>query len=394
MHGAEEAAARIGVIRQDYLRNQVMVCRPPPWDPHTVIPRPWEDQDDYEVMLWLQNNGIMLGLRVIHEIIERIARRDPYHPVLDYFRFLGWGSPTTFVWDGEPRVGGGDNASWLTTYCGVADNPDVRTVGAGWLLIAVARIFDPGCPAPVLVLGGKTDLDKSAVFKILGGGFYSNDISALNIRGAQQQLRGVWIAELVELDSVRRPSNWAALLSFVSRGADPLRIGSRPLQEHKRQCVFGATTKREALPPDLTGESGCFLVRCGNVDTAALTRDRHQIWAETLMRYHRGERGEIARILAAPRQGCSSKKRPEAVLVRLYLEERCEFAPGYLIEKEALYQDHIAWREVYGLMPIPRMWFERRLKRIFPRLEHYQPGRVPLTGRLHQFYRGLQLRRG
>ena len=298
------------------------------------------------------------------------------------------------IWDGKSRIGDADNVSWLTTYCGVADSPDVRTVGASWLLSTVARVFDPGCRAPVLVLGDKTDFDKSAVFKILGGEFYSNDVSALNLRGAHEELRGVWIAELVGLDAVRRPSDWAALLSFVSRGADPQRIGSRPLHEQKRQCVFGATTEREILPLEFTGESGCFLVRCGNVDAAALARDRHQIWAETLMRYDRGERSEIACIRAAPRQGCNTKKHSEAGLVRLYLEERCEIAPGYLIEKEALYLDHIAWREAYGLMPIPRMWFERRLKRIFPRLEHYQPGRVPLAGRPHQFYRGLQLRRG
>ena len=142
--------------------------------------RPWEDIDDTRAMLWLQDHGILVGSTVVHEIVNAIAKAHAYHSVIDYFRDLGWTStsPTTSIWDGTSRVGGANDVSWLTRYLGVPDSPYVRAVDACWAISGVDRIFNPGCKAPVLVLGDKTGIDKSAVFKILGGPFYSNNIAA------------------------------------------------------------------------------------------------------------------------------------------------------------------------------------------------------------------------
>jgi putative DNA primase/helicase len=73
-----------GAIRFDRFRNQTMVCAPLPWDPHTQIPRPWENKDDYEACLWLQHEGIMLNDDKVNTMVEGIAQRYPYHPVMDY----------------------------------------------------------------------------------------------------------------------------------------------------------------------------------------------------------------------------------------------------------------------------------------------------------------------
>jgi hypothetical protein len=51
-------------IRYDAFRNQAMVCAPVPWDLNGVIPRPWRDQDDREVAVWLQDNMVTVSLAI------------------------------------------------------------------------------------------------------------------------------------------------------------------------------------------------------------------------------------------------------------------------------------------------------------------------------------------
>ena len=104
--------------------------------------------------------------------------------------------------------------------------PYVRAVGASWPIIAVVRIFTPGCRAPVLVLGGGTDVNKSAVFKILGGPAYSS-LSALGLRAQTERLRGAWIVEISDVDRLRRPADWRTLFDFALRGVDHFRHRQR-----------------------------------------------------------------------------------------------------------------------------------------------------------------------
>jgi len=391
----ENDPAFAGAIRLDEFRGQTMVAAPLPWDPNWWGPRPWEDIDDTRAMLWLQDHEILVGSTVVHEIVNAIAKAHAYHSVIDYFGDLGWTStsPTTSIWDGTSRVGGGNDVSWLTRYLGVPDSPYVRAVGACWAISGVDRIFNPGCKAPVLVLGDKTGIDKSAVFKILGGPFYSNNIVARSARAAKEQIIGVWIMELDDLDALRRPSDWISVLSFVSRSADQFHYnGRRRGQEHKRQCIFAATTERDTWPPELAGVSGWCFVRCGgNIDLDALARDRDQFWAEALARYGAGERGEIDLIKAAPRQGHVSEINDPAAVIKLYLNARCDFGPTCRVEKELLYRDHCFWREAYGLVPITKPVFGKKLKSAFPKLGSYRADKGTFEQQRLQFYRGLRL---
>jgi putative DNA primase/helicase len=274
-------------IRLDKFRNQTMVCAPLPWDPNTLIPRPWTGNDDFRATLWLQEQGIMLTTRPVNEIVEAIAARYGYHPVMDYFDSLGGLSRQTSIWDRKPRAD-----TWLSYYLGVPDTRYVRAVGLRWLVSGVARIFEPGVKADcVLVLEGRTGIGKSTTFKILGGPFYSNDIKALSHKDAQEQIIGVWIMELDELDAVRRASDWTSVVSFVSRGTDRFRFSyGRRVLPYPRQCIFGGTTERDTWQPELVGIRRWWPVKCSAIDLDALARDRDQLWAEALLLYAGGQK--------------------------------------------------------------------------------------------------------
>jgi Virulence-associated protein E len=164
-----------GKIRRDGFRDEVMVWGPLPWSPHYSGPRPWQASDLTQATWWLQTQGIMVRSKVVHEVVEEISREKAYHPVIDYFRDLGWAS--TSIWDQRPRLGGTHNVGWLTTYCGAEDSPYIRAVGAAWAILAIARVFEPGSKASGLLALRGGDVAKKEVFPILGEEFYSNDIT-------------------------------------------------------------------------------------------------------------------------------------------------------------------------------------------------------------------------
>jgi hypothetical protein len=376
-------------IGYDVFRGETMVTAPLPWAPQWQEPRPWEYADDTRTMLWLQERGLGASSAVVSDVVDVIAGANAYHPLLNYFSYLGWtlSQPMQSIWDGRPRVGGGGAPSWLTTYCGVADSPYVRAVGAGWPILGVARVFDPGCRASVLVLAGAGGAAKTAVFRILGGPFYGT-IPARSTTDCLEQLRASWVIELADLDVLRRP-DWRSLFGFVSRSFDRFRHRRRRGRDRQRPGIFGAATERESCQAELWASCEWHFVCCDAIDLTALARDRDQFWAEALVRYWAREHG--AANLGHKGLRDVAELRNAVSIVKAYLAERCEFGPTHLVEKDALFQDHCSWREVSGVQPIDKVWFGRHLRAAYPKVGQYRPDKRSHESYRRQLYRGLRL---
>jgi putative DNA primase/helicase len=389
--------ALAGAPRYDAFCNQVMLCRPVPWDRHPVIPRPWTTSDDTAAMLWLQEQSIMARSPVVREVVDGIAQQGAYHPVIDYFNSLGGFDPRTSIWDGRARVGDADTVGWLTTYCRAEDSPYTRAISACWPLAAVDRIYaSPAC-VPLLVLGGGgAGSDKAAVFRILAGRFHST-FDPLNLRDAPERLRGAWIAQIDQFDAMirhhgrrGRPPDLRALRGFVGASADHLRDRAGRVRDHERQCIFGAATGGDEDEFRRTGARDWCWVRCGSkIDLDGLARDLDQFWAEGLMRYGAGERPEIELVKAAPKVAGLGEIKDGVTLLKIWLNSNCEVGAEYQVEKEVLYQDHCAWREACGLEPVDIRWFGRLLRAACPGRENYRSGD---DGARCQKYLGLRLK--
>ncbi len=374
-----------GAIRLDALRAQVMVCGPLPWAPYWRAPRPWTEADDTRALLWLQSEGIFVRSRLaVADIVDVIAGADAYHQVLDYCHTLGW--PDSLIWDGAPRVGGGDHVSWLTRYCGVEDSPYARAVGAGWAACSVARLFDPGCRVPVLLLGGSGIGSKSAVHKVLAGGFFGA-VGALGVKGVPERLRSSWIIEITGLEHLRR-REWRGVIDFAARDSDEFIYRGRR-HRRPRPFVLAAATEFQDFPPELADAPEWCFVRCGAIDIEALLRDRDQFWAETLVRYRTCD--PALQDFSAPRGLGVWGMQDEVAVLQRYLRECCEASPASLIEKNELCENYNRWRRAWGLAPIDKRWLGRDLKRAFPKLHHYRPDRRPFENHRRQYYRGLKL---
>jgi putative DNA primase/helicase len=117
----------------------------------------------------------------------------------------------------------------------------------------------------------------------------------LGTKDSQEQVVGAWIIELDELDAVRKSSDWASVLSFVSRSSDRFRFSyARRVLPYPRQCVFAATTNSATYIRGESGDRRFWPVKCGpSIDLDALARDRDQIWAYHVHLYFAGVKWHV-----------------------------------------------------------------------------------------------------
>lgn len=267
-----------GALVFDEFRQEIMVARKLPWDDQALpLPRPWADADDVRCAEWLQRREINVPPIVVNRSVTAVARDIRIHPVRDYLNGL--------VWDGVPRLD-----SWALTYLGAGDTPLNRAFGALWAISAIVRIMQPGAKADhMLILEGPQGARKSTALKVLAGAdWFTDELAEIGSKDAAQQMRGVWIIEIAELDAIGR-AEVSRIKAFLSRTVDRYRPPyGRYVIDVPRQCVFAGSVNPDTYLRDETGNRRFWPVRCGTIDLDALQRDRDQLWAEAVVRYREG----------------------------------------------------------------------------------------------------------
>lgn len=272
------APAFAGVLAFDEFAQEIVVCRALPWDSLSVpLPRSWEDADEIRTAEWLQLRGINVAPVVVSRAVGAVARELRIHPVRDWLE--------TLKWDSTPRI-----ESWTSTYLGAEPTTLHHTVGALWLISAVARIFRPGVKADhMLILEGPQGARKSTALKVLAGeDWFTDELPELGSKDAALHMQGVWIVEIAELDAIGR-AEVSRIKAFLTRTTDRFRPPyGRYTVEVPRQCVFAGTVNPDTYLRDETGNRRFWPLRCGTIDIAALARDREQLWAEAVHRFREG----------------------------------------------------------------------------------------------------------
>lgn len=271
-------AAFAGALVLDEFAQEIVVTRALPWDAADIVhPRSWGDADDVRCAEWLQRHEINVPPVVVGRSIVAVARNIRIHPVRDYL--------TSLAWDGTPRLD-----AWPVTYLGAEDTRLHRAMGAMWMISAVARIMRPGCKADhMLILEGPQGIRKSTALKALASDeWFTDELAELGSKDAAQQMRGVWIIEMAELDAIGR-TDVSRIKAFLTRTTDRYRPPyERYVVTIPRQCVFAGTVNPDTYLRDETGNRRFWPVRCGDIDLAALERDRDQLWAEAVVRFNAG----------------------------------------------------------------------------------------------------------
>lgn len=262
-----------GVLALDEFSLFLVALKPTPW----AYTGKWTDHQDYLLTDWLQHHGVMVEDGIASKAAQAVGENFAYHPVRRYLDALAW-----------DKVGRLD--SWLTLYLGVQPSELVRTIGAKWMISAVARVYQPGCKADhMLIAEGPQGILKSSAFRALATPWFTDDIADLGSKDAALSTLGAWIIELPELDAMSRVE-LTRVKAFMSRQTDRFRPPyGRHVIESPRQSVFVGTVNHSEYLRDETGGRRFWPVVCGRIDLDSLRRDRDQLWAEAVARYQSSE---------------------------------------------------------------------------------------------------------
>ncbi|HET7862985.1 MAG TPA: virulence-associated E family protein [Burkholderiaceae bacterium] len=225
----------------------------------------------------------------LEEAVLMVAKRHAYHPVRQQLLALRG------KWDGEKRL-----ATWIRRCCREEDEHDeadplqqyLARVGT-WLVMALcARVLTPGCKFDYMVIfEGSQGVGKSTLARVLGGEHYADTGLVMGDKDSFQNLQGVTVYEMGELDALNR-SEITRIKQFISSQEDRFRASfDRRPKDYPRQVVFIGTTNEDHYLIDPTGNRRFWPVQVSRqIDLAWLQQHREQMFAEALVYLDAGNR--------------------------------------------------------------------------------------------------------
>lgn len=254
------------------------------------------DRDVTRIACWIEAVYEVNPSRdLMVECLSAVAADNSFHPVLDW--------AATLRWDGVERLPG-----MFTSYFGAPDDELTREMSRAWLVGGAARVRKPGCKLDtVVVLVGEQGVGKSSACRELmpKAGFFADTPLDLRSKDGMQNLDGVWLYELAELEGLRGRAP-QRVKAFLTSAVDTYRVpyGRLPAP-HPRQCFFVATTNEPEFLVDPSGARRFWPVPVTRIDIAAIRRDRDQLWAEAFARVDRGEEWHLPQRLEREQRSAS-----------------------------------------------------------------------------------------
>lgn len=231
-----------------------------------------------------------------------VALQHAYHPVREYLDRV----------TADPEVVAADLNTIAARYLGVEDALSAAMIRC-LLIGAVARVHQPGCEAPgVVVLRGDQGIGKSGFWQALGGSFY---VVSRHEDGAKDQIlsmHGSWIYDLDELDKVTTAKQAAGLRSLITTTRDTFRVPyGRREETFPRQFVIVGAVNGDGFLTDPEGNRRYWVINCPQakdsghfIDGPGAERDRDAIWKAAVLAYRAGEDWKLT-----PAQQADSNRR-------------------------------------------------------------------------------------
>lgn len=281
--------------------------------------------------------------------IVTIAYAQKFNPVLEYLSSVNW--------DGVKRA-----EKLFGHYFNCGEDDYTRAVSLCFMVGAVRRMRRPGCKFDTMpILKGPQGWDKSTGVKVLFGEDYWSDanLGSLRDKDAALKLRGIWVQEFAEVDSLTRAET-NVLKHFCSlqfdRQRDPY---GRITENSPRRCVFIATVNEGGYLKDPTGARRFWPMDLAQrVNVAALRRDRDQLWAEAAALEAQGVSDVLPKHLwgeAGERAAEQTTEDPWADVIRVFLEGRAEAYKNWKVNDEGeprLPPDRVHTTELYDSLAI------------------------------------------
>lgn len=180
--------------------------------------------------------------------------------------------------DGRPRVD-----TFLCAYFGADDTPYTRSVSRYLWTALAGRVLVPGTKADMVpILVGKQGTRKTtgvAAIAFTSDQFVEIDLSERDDNLARS-MRGCLVGEIGELRGLSS-RDMESVKSFITRTHEKWVPKYREFAAaYARRIVFIGTTNADEFLADETGNRRFLPVAVTQGDTAGITRDREQLWAE------------------------------------------------------------------------------------------------------------------
>lgn len=271
------------------------IVRKPPWRNGETewISARCEDTDVTRITAWMEKHGLTPRNHDTREAMRLVAGEETYNPVREYFDGLRW--------DGCPRLQGGRSSVGDTVeplcvdYLGSPIDPIFGILTTKFFISAIARVMHPGCQVDtMLILESPQGHKKSSFFRTISTirdtAYFYDDPGNISDKDSIIKLHGKLIIEIAELASLRRHDIYGTN-AWITRRVDTYRPPyERTARDVPRQFVLGASVNPSGYGflRDPTGARRFWIVPVKQIDVAAVTRDKDQIWAEAMQLYRGG----------------------------------------------------------------------------------------------------------
>ena len=299
-----------------------------PWNHDVGDWREWEDSDTSFLiaLLEVKSNGLTISKDKALDALTIHSQKNKYDPLCEMLDSLP-------EWDGNKRV-----ETLLVDFLGAEDTPYTRAVTVHFMHGAVMRAFHPGCKFDevCVIVGEQGGLKSTFVRKLnMNDDFFTDNLGNIATKEAYENIQGIWIAEIGELESLRK-REVETVKSFVSALQDRYRASYGHFSKtRKRRCIFIATTNSTSFLADRTGNRRFLPIRCdrakATLDLLAPSAEGHirQAWAEVMHEYHSGGDRLPLKIpediaqAAEQAQDTYSVTDPREGIITAWIESRC-----------------------------------------------------------------------
>jgi putative DNA primase/helicase len=296
----------------------------------------WTDFNDREVLLWLQATHRVPGFTLgqVRNAIMALAYERKRDSLLDFVNAL----PT---WDRTPRIELAFHEAW-----GAPDNAVMRAASKNFFIALHARAVRPGAQVDTLwAFEGPQGMRKSAALRALGKQFHAEISAPIGTSDYLRELRGLWIAELSELDSLRG-RDATTIKRLLSAPADRfVEKFEKHAVSYPRRAVAVASTNESEYWQDSTGARRLVPILIGEISIDLIEANRLQWFSEAKACFDAGETWwEFPAELAAAQED-RQQIDPWEDLLRGLMANGQRISRGFDDVTQQPMFDHVPWPE-------------------------------------------------
>lgn len=345
---AEEAItydkALFGRIHYNELAYVPYVYGSLPWKQYKGW-REWTNADDSYLRSYIEKNyGLKSGEKTM-DALANVANRHVINPVKDLLQ------DCHERWDGNKHI-----ENLLPAMLGAEKTKYTAAVMKLFMLGAIARIFKPGCKFDyMLVLVGEQGGGKSTFLRYLAldDSWYNDNFSTLDSARSVENLRGMWIVELAELQATKRAKDVETIKSFITSRVDTYRAPyNRRTEQRPRMCVLAGTSNPVDFLTDKTGNRRFLPITCNIrnasfdmfADELATKVEVAQAWGEA-MEYYTQANGHPKLVLPKSLQREALQEQAGYLEEDPYIGMVQEYLDTHAIDRVCIM---MLWREALG----------------------------------------------